>query len=51
MPPEDLRFHIWQAVKIAGADRIGHGVDVMYEGDPYTLLATLAERDILTEIT
>ncbi|MGY8995715.1 MAG: adenosine deaminase family protein [Alphaproteobacteria bacterium] len=50
VPPEDLRFHIWQAVEIAGADRIGHGVDVMYEDNPYALLATLAERDILIEI-
>lgn len=50
VPPEDLRFHIWQAVEIAGADRIGHGVDVMYEDDPHGLLATLAEHDILVEI-
>ncbi|MBT6205871.1 MAG: adenosine deaminase [Rhodospirillaceae bacterium] len=50
VPPKDLRFHIRQAVEIAGADRIGHGVDLMYEDDPYQLLALLAERDVMIEI-
>lgn len=50
VPPEDLRFHIREAVEIAGADRIGHGVDIMWEDDPWDLLALMAERDILVEI-
>ncbi len=33
VPPEGLRFHIRQAVEIGHAERIGHGVDVMYEDD------------------
>ncbi len=33
-PPNDLRFHIRAAVEIAGAERIGHGVDIEYERDP-----------------
>ena len=50
VPPEGLRFHIRQAIEIAGAQRIGHGVDVMYEDQPYELLKTMAERHILVEI-
>ncbi|HEY3991020.1 MAG TPA: adenosine deaminase [Acidobacteriaceae bacterium] len=50
VPPEGLRFHIRQAVEIAGAQRIGHGVDVMYEDHPYDLLKTMAARHILVEI-
>ncbi len=50
VPPEGLRFHIRQAIEIAGAQRIGHGVDVMYEDRPYDLLKTMADRHILVEI-
>jgi adenosine deaminase len=50
VPPEGLRFHIRQAIAIAGAQRIGHGVDVMYEDQPYDLLKTMADRHILVEI-
>lgn len=47
--PADLRFHIREAVEVAGAERIGHGVDVTYERDPYGLLRTMARRGILVE--
>ncbi len=50
VPPADLRFHIRQAVEIAGASRIGHGVDVMYETDPAALLAEMAQKKIAVEI-
>jgi adenosine deaminase len=50
VPPEDLRFHIRDAVTVAGADRIGHGVDLMYEDDPYGLMAEMAARDVAVEI-
>ncbi len=50
VPPEQLRFHIRQAVEIAGARRIGHGVDVLDEDDPWGLLKEMAERRILVEI-
>lgn len=50
VPPEDLRFHIREAVEIAGARRIGHGVDLMYEDDPYGLMAQMAERNVAVEI-
>jgi adenosine deaminase len=50
VPPEGLRFHIRQAVELAGAERIGHGVDVMYEDRPRDLLTELAARHIMVEI-
>jgi adenosine deaminase len=50
VPPEDLRFHIRAAVEQGHARRIGHGVDVMYEDDPFELLAELARRNVLVEI-
>ena len=34
VPPEGLRSHVREAVEVAGASRIGHGVDVMHEDEP-----------------
>lgn len=48
--PEDLRFHIRQAVEIAGARRIGHGVAISYEDDAMDLFATMRKRDVLVEV-
>ena len=50
VPPEQLRFHIRGAVETAGAQRIGHGVDILYEDDPLSLLAEMAKRHVLVEI-
>ncbi len=50
VPPEGLRFHIREAVELGHAERIGHGVDVMYEKDPAGLLAEMRARHILVEI-
>lgn len=50
VPPEQLRFHIRQAVEIAGASRIGHGVDILHEDDPWGLLEEMAARHVLVEI-
>ncbi len=50
VPPEGLRFHIRQAVEIAGAQRIGHGVDLMYEDNPEQLLKELAQKHVMIEI-
>lgn len=50
VPPDDLRFHIRQAVEVAQADRIGHGVGVMYEENPFDLLAEMQRRGVLVEI-
>ena len=50
VPPEGLRFHIRQAVEIGHAERIGHGVDVMYEDDAPGLLKELAAKHVMVEI-
>lgn len=50
VPPEGLRNHIRQAVDIAGAQRIGHGLDIMYESDADTLLRKISHKRIAVEI-
>jgi len=50
VPPEGLRFHIRESVERAGAERIGHGVDVMSERDPIGLLEEMAKKRVLVEI-
>jgi adenosine deaminase len=50
VPPQDLRFHIREAVEVAGARRIGHGVDIFEEDRPDQLLAEMAARRVLVEI-
>ncbi|MBO9558330.1 MAG: adenosine deaminase, partial [Caulobacter sp.] len=49
-PPRDLRFHIAEAVEIAGARRIGHGVDIAYEDNAEAVLARMAREKIAVEI-
>ncbi|HEY7553530.1 MAG TPA: adenosine deaminase [Candidatus Binatia bacterium] len=48
--PEDLRFHIRQAVEIAKARRIGHGVDILYENEPFELMAKMKRLGVALEI-
>jgi len=50
VPPEGLRFHIRQAVEMGHAERIGHGVDVVYEDDYPGLLKELAQKHVMIEI-
>jgi adenosine deaminase len=50
VPPDELRFHIRQAVTDAQAQRIGHGVDVLYEDNPLELMAEMRKRGVLVEI-
>lgn len=50
VPPEGMRFHIRQAVELAGAERIGHGVDVMHEDHAAALLREMAEKHVMVEI-
>jgi adenosine deaminase len=50
VPPEGLRFHIRQAVELAHAARIGHGVDVMHEDDAAGLLKEMAAEHVMVEI-
>ena len=48
--PEGLLFHIRDSVMVARSDRIGHGVDIMHETDPYELLKEMARRNVMVEI-
>ena len=50
VPPEGLRFHIRQAIDLGHAQRIGHGVDVMYEDNAPALLKELAQNHVMVEI-
>jgi len=47
---EGLCCHIRWAVEQGHAERIGHGVDVMYEERPYELLKLMAEKHVMVEI-
>lgn len=50
VPPEGLQHHIRDAVEIAGAERIGHGIDITHEERAAQLLETLKARRIAVEI-
>jgi adenosine deaminase/adenosine deaminase CECR1 len=50
VPPEDLQFHIDQAVNLAGADRIGHGIDLAHETNAAAIMQRMREKDIPVEI-
>src|SRR5580698_941330 len=47
---EGLCCHVRQAVEVAHAERIGHGVDIMYEERPYELLKEMAAKHVMVEI-
>jgi len=50
VPPEDLGWHVRRAVEVAGARRIGHGVDVVHDTRLDELLAEMTRRRIAVEI-
>jgi hypothetical protein len=50
VPPDGLTFHIRDSVIVARAERIGHGVDIMHEQNPYELLKEMARRNVMVEI-
>ncbi len=45
-----LSFHIRDSIEVGHAERIGHGVDVMYEDQPLDLMREMARRRILVEV-
>ena len=51
VPYEGLCCHIHLAVEEAQAERIGHGVDIMYEGRPHELLKEMAAKHVMVEIS
>ena len=48
--PEHLTYHITGAVMTAGAKRIGHGVDIVFEHDSAYLMKLMRENHIAVEI-
>jgi adenosine deaminase len=48
--PKDLSHHVADAVRIAGARRIGHGTDLPHETGAEALLAEMAAKGVLVEI-
>ncbi|MFC3908769.1 adenosine deaminase [Legionella dresdenensis] len=48
--PENLRFHIQDAITTGHADRIGHGVDIAYENNAEQLTSYMAAKPIPVEV-
>jgi adenosine deaminase len=48
---EGLCCHVRLAVEEGHAERIGHGVDVMYENNPHALLKEMAAKHVMVEIS
>ena len=48
--PEELTWHINSAVYDGKANRLGHGVDIAYEKDTYSLLDYMSKNSIPVEI-
>lgn len=45
--PKNLVFHIDEAINIAHANRIGHGIDVVYEKNSIALLDSLKKNSVI----
>lgn len=48
--PEELTFHISDALSVAGAGRIGHGVDIAYEANAPAALDYMRQKPVPVEI-
>ncbi|WP_225826214.1 adenosine deaminase family protein [Streptomyces naphthomycinicus] len=48
--PEDLTFHIGEAVDVARTERVGHGVDLVHEDDWQRTARTMADREVAVEV-
>lgn len=48
--PEDLRFHIREAVDVARTERVGHGVDLVHEDHWQRTARTMAARRVAVEV-
>ena len=51
VPPEKLGLHVRQAIEVGGAQRIGHGTDVMNDPDWTGVLRVMSGRKIAVEIS
>ena len=50
VPPEELTYHVTEAVRVAGASRIGHGVAVRSEPGWKDLLALMARDRVAVSV-
>jgi len=50
VPQEDLRSHVRDALRTAGADRIGHASDIRHEDAREETLREMAERRVVVEV-
>ena len=50
VPPSGLCCHVRLAVEEGHAERIGHGVDIMYEDRPHDLLREMAAKHVMVEV-
>ena len=50
VPPEHLGWHIRAALDLAGARRIGHGIDIVHDPQAGALMRRMAEQGVLVEI-
>lgn len=48
--PEELSWHINEAISVAKAKRIGHGIDMPYEKNAFSLLKKMKQEQIAVEI-
>ncbi|KTC66525.1 adenosine deaminase [Legionella adelaidensis] len=48
--PENLRFHITEAIFKGNAQRIGHGVSIAFENDAEKLITYMAKKPVAVEI-
>lgn len=48
--PEQLKFHMWEAIELGHAKRIGHGVGIVYENNSEALAQKMADEGIMVEI-
>jgi hypothetical protein len=47
---KDLKFHIYEAIAVAGASRIGHGVDLFHESKKDEIIKLMKEKGVAVEI-
>ena len=50
VPPDGLLFHVREAIELGHAERIGHGMDVLYEDEPNELLREMNARHVMVEV-
>ena len=48
--PQELSYHVAEAVRVAGARRIGHGTDIAQEDGAEGLAAEMAAKGVLVEV-